>query len=44
MPNEPSNVGVPKTFSGARARFKIDGNPIAYAGGVSGDETIKSVA
>lgn len=39
-----SNVGVPQVFSGARARFKISGVTVGYAGGVSGEETIKSVA
>lgn len=29
-----------KTFSGARAIFIFDGNPVAYAGGVSGEEMI----
>jgi len=28
------------TFSGARAIFLIDGSPIGFAGGVSGEETI----
>jgi hypothetical protein len=28
------------TFSGARARFKVDGVPVAFAGGVSGTESI----
>ncbi len=27
-------------FSGARARFKIDGNPVGFAAGVSGSEAI----
>ena len=27
-------------FSGARARFKVDGVPVAFAGGVSGTESI----
>lgn len=35
-----SNVGVPQVFSGPRARFKIDGVTIGYAGGVSGEEVI----
>jgi hypothetical protein len=39
-----SNPGVPQVFSGPRARFKLDGVTVAYAGGVSGEETIKSVA
>lgn len=39
-----SNPGVPQVFSGPRARFKIKGSTIGYAGGVSGEETIKSVA
>jgi hypothetical protein len=34
------NTGVPQVFSGPRARFLIKGEPIAYAGGVSGEETI----
>lgn len=29
-----------KTFSGARALFLIDSKPVAYAAGVSGEETI----
>lgn len=29
------------TWSGARAIFKIDGTPVAFAGGVSGSESIK---
>jgi len=29
-----------RTFAGARARFKIDGQKVAYAGGVSGEESI----
>jgi hypothetical protein len=33
-------VGVPQVFSGPRARFKIKGQTIGYAGGVSGEETI----
>lgn len=28
------------TFSGARARFKVDGNIVGFAGGVSGSESI----
>jgi len=28
------------TFTGARARFKINGNKVAFAGGVSGEESI----
>lgn len=36
-----SNVGKPQVFSGARARFKIDGATVGYAGGVSGEETIE---
>jgi hypothetical protein len=35
-----SNPGIPQVFSGPRARFKLDGVTIAYAGGVSGEETI----
>lgn len=35
-----SNPGVPQVFSGPRARFKVNGNVVAYAGGVSGEETI----
>ena len=35
-----SNTGVPKIFSGPRARFKISGKTIGYAGGVSGEEQI----
>jgi hypothetical protein len=35
-----SNVGVPQVFSGPRARFKIQGQTVGYAGGVSGEETI----
>jgi len=35
-----SNVGVPNVFSGARARFKISGVTVGYAGGVSGEEMI----
>lgn len=27
-------------FGGARARFKINGNKVAYAGGVSGEESV----
>lgn len=27
-------------FSGARARFKVDGNIVAFAGGVSGSESV----
>lgn len=38
------NPKTPKVFSGARARFKIGTEVIGYAGGVSGEETIKSVA
>jgi hypothetical protein len=30
-----------RTFAGARARFKINGQKVAYAGGVSGEEAIK---
>lgn len=30
-----------RTFAGARARFKINGQKVAYAGGVSGEESIK---
>lgn len=41
---EVSNPGVPQTFSGARARFRLGETTIGYAGGVSGEETIKSVA
>jgi len=37
---ELSNPGSPKVFSGARARFKLQGMTIGYAGGVSGEETI----
>lgn len=29
-----------ETFSGARAIFKYNNNKIAYAGGVSGEESI----
>jgi len=29
-----------KTFSGARARLKINGEKVAYAGGVSGEESV----
>jgi hypothetical protein len=29
-----------ETFSGARARFKIDGVPVGFAAGVSGEEVI----
>ena len=35
-----ANLGIPQVFSGPRARFKIEGQTIAYAGGVSGEETI----
>jgi hypothetical protein len=35
-----ANVGVPQVFSGPRARFKLAGVTVAYAGGVSGEETI----
>jgi len=35
-----SNTGVPQVFSGPRARFKLDGKTVGYAGGVSGEETI----
>lgn len=34
------NLGPPQTFVGARARFKINGNKVAFAGGVSGEENI----
>lgn len=27
-------------FAGARARFKISGRKVAYAGGVSGEESV----
>ena len=30
----------PNVFSGARARFKVNGTPVAYAAGVSGSESI----
>ncbi len=39
MPQVP-NVGTPQVFSGPRARFRLQGVTIAYAGGVSGEETI----
>lgn len=39
MPDVP-NTGVPQVFSGPRARFKLNGVTVAYAGGVSGEETI----
>jgi len=29
-----------RTLSGARARFKINGEKVAYAGGVSGEESV----
>ena len=29
-----------KTFAGARARFKINGEKVAFAGGVSGEESV----
>ena len=35
-----SNPGVPKVFSGPRARFSVKDVTIGYAGGVSGEETI----
>lgn len=35
-----SNTGVPQVFSGPRARFKLEGKTIGYAGGVSGEESI----
>jgi hypothetical protein len=35
-----SNPGVPQVFSGPRARFKLEGKTIGYAGGVSGEESI----
>ena len=38
------NVGVPQVFSGPRARFRLQGVTVAYAGGVSGEETIELVA
>lgn len=38
------NFGTPQVFSGSRARFKVKGVTIGYAAGVSGEETIKSVA
>lgn len=31
---------APNVFSGARARFKVDGNVVGFAGGVSGTESI----
>lgn len=37
---ENENVGTPQVFSGPRARFKLQGVTVAYAGGVSGEETI----
>lgn len=40
MPTMSGNTGIPQVFSGPRARFYLDGNVIAYAGGVSGEETI----
>jgi len=44
MPNYGDPVeswtGQPQVFSGPRARFKIEGSTIGYAGGVSGEETI----
>ena len=30
-----------RTVSGARARFKVEGQKVAYAGGVSGEESIR---
>ena len=39
-----ANTGVPQVFSGPRARFRLAGVTVAYAGGVSGEETIRSVA
>ena len=39
MPDVP-NVGVPQVFSGARARFFLNNEPVAYASGTSGEETI----
>jgi hypothetical protein len=30
-----------QVMSGARARFKIDGNIVGFAGGVSGSESVK---
>ncbi len=30
----------PQTFSGARARFKVNGVVVGYAGGVSGSESV----
>ena len=43
MPDVP-NVGVPATFSGARARFFLNNEPVAYSSGVSGEETINDFA
>jgi len=39
-----ANTGTPQVFSGPRARFKLQGVTVAYAGGVSGEETIELVA
>lgn len=36
----PNFAGVPQTFSGARARFRVAGVIVGYAAGVSGEETI----
>lgn len=33
-------MAAPRTFSGGRAIFKVQGNPVAYAGGVSYSEEI----
>ena len=33
-------MALPRTFSGNRARFKIRGQKVAYAGGISGEENI----
>jgi hypothetical protein len=35
------NTGVPQVFSGPRALFMIDGNAIAYAQNVNGEEQIQ---
>lgn len=40
MALETGNLGPPQTFVGARARFKINGKKIAFAGGVNGEESI----
>jgi hypothetical protein len=36
----PNYNGAPQTFSGARARFYYDSNPVGYASGVSGEESV----